>query len=1077
MANTQYRKNLVDLAQASKDYTDRKAEEILWQVGEYDITTQNDNTSALVKTAPTGATRCKIKRIYGNSVKYAPSSASDNTTANLKAIPENTYSANADIIGNTTTKTSPSTTSDDSVSKIKSIPLSTFTLGVDYVGGYTEKSENLIVLQDVSNTQQQVAYTLDSATGTITLNGTATGTFNTQSMSLTQTIPANTPLTLFMKGQSNAGIRLYFFNDSSYVEYFSLNATDRVVNFTKTSPINRIYVEIQSGAVFNNQTFQPMLVLGTYVSLDFKVGFTGLRSAKVSEIKASGNLMNVSIESGIFGSSGEKASNNRRIRTADKISLSVGTYTISFTGVNSVAIYIYDTNDVLKNTPSWQDTNEFTFTVNYDFKVNFAWRKTTDVVITPSDMTSCLLNKGSVVIPDITKQIPAEILANEYYGLGLSSSLYNSLNLISKKLNKKLGIVDLGSLTWNNYNSDTTGYSKYANAPSNMKVGSDSYVIKALTPNYEIVGFNSINQWTAKDKVLCGVDNVKRIIIRDTSDIKPSGYLVYELATEEDIDVSSYLDDSFKTLTTNDQYTNIEMVNEYDYDMPNMVEYYGKIDNDYADSVVFSGNLYNSATNTIGKAISSSGSIIDNANSYYSDYIDVLSSTAYYVNITNLATNSDFRVHYYNSSKQWLSATASANSTFTTPNNAVYVRLSVYNEADRVSNIILIKGSTAPSVFKPYVQPITMTIPSQIKALDGYDYGTTSTPNYIDFCNKKFNKVIGKVDLGSLTWQYNSANNVFYASISDKVVYSSANQNILCANYPNANTTLANMPDKTILETFIGNSRDVAIKDTLYNGDTTTFKTAMSGVYLYYELATPVQTDISSYLTDFNPIITNNNYTNYEVISHSGTALPNKISYFGTIKETLCTAINKNDVLAVSLTNNDAKYGWSAGSVYNTRDYTTNKGSQKVGRVDLGMLTITRNTQYDYPIFILSGITDIKQVGYTASNILNALYKEGTNGTGASAFANSTTNDLTIVQRVNTNDIMIKDLSCQTATALQTKINGVYLYYELATEVPENITPLDNNVIEVVEDDELEFVNSENQAVPSDITYRIEVAK
>ena len=69
MSNAIYKKDLHDVAlavaQGSKNYTDKVAEEILWRIGDYDITTQTDNTTASTKLVPSGATRCKIKRIYG----------------------------------------------------------------------------------------------------------------------------------------------------------------------------------------------------------------------------------------------------------------------------------------------------------------------------------------------------------------------------------------------------------------------------------------------------------------------------------------------------------------------------------------------------------------------------------------------------------------------------------------------------------------------------------------------------------------------------------------------------------------------------------------------------------------------------------------------------------------------------------------------------------------------------------------------------------------------------------------------------------------------------------------------------
>ena len=66
---TQDLKNLRAVATACKNYVDETKEQILWQVGQYNITTQDDNTTAYQKTVPTGATRVKIKSIGGMSYK------------------------------------------------------------------------------------------------------------------------------------------------------------------------------------------------------------------------------------------------------------------------------------------------------------------------------------------------------------------------------------------------------------------------------------------------------------------------------------------------------------------------------------------------------------------------------------------------------------------------------------------------------------------------------------------------------------------------------------------------------------------------------------------------------------------------------------------------------------------------------------------------------------------------------------------------------------------------------------------------------------------------------------------------
>ena len=57
-------------------------------------------------------------------------------------------------------------------------------------------------------------------------------------------------------------------------------------------------------------------------------------------------------------------------------------------------------------------------------------------------------------------------------------------------------------------------------------------------------------------------------------------------------------------------------------------------------------------------------------------------------------------------------------------------------------------------------------------------------------------------------------------------------------------------------------------------------------------------------------------------------------------------------------------------------------------------------------------------------------------------------------------------------------LTGKTIYFELATPIETDISQyIDNNVIEVEAGGYLVFENQYPQAVPSNITYRIEVAK
>ena len=98
----------------------------------------------------------------------------------------------------------------------------------------------------------------------------------------------------------------------------------------------------------------------------------------------------------------------------------------------------------------------------------------------------------------------------------------------------------------------------------------------------------------------------------------------------------------------------------------------------------------------------------------------------------------------------------------------------------------------------------------------------------------------GVVDMGTLNWLYNSAYAVFIASIADKRV---GVENIVCNKY-NTQEWNANK-DKSIVGN--PNANQIQIFDSSYT-NTASFKAAMQGVMLYYELATPIETEIDPQL-------------------------------------------------------------------------------------------------------------------------------------------------------------------------------------------------------------------------------------
>ena len=109
----------------------------------------------------------------------------------------------------------------------------------------------------------------------------------------------------------------------------------------------------------------------------------------------------------------------------------------------------------------------------------------------------------------------------------------------------------------------------------------------------------------------------------------------------------------------------------------------------------------------------------------------------------------------------------------------------------------------------------------------------------------------GIVDLGTLEWNYNSGSAIFYTNglaSSIKLVGTGSIAKARCSKYITVSGTSQydDEIDKSISVGYIFVSNGVNIKDTAYN-DATAFKTAMDGVYLIYELATPTTEKATPY--------------------------------------------------------------------------------------------------------------------------------------------------------------------------------------------------------------------------------------
>lgn len=143
-------------------------------------------------------------------------------------------------------------------------------------------------------------------------------------------------------------------------------------------------------------------------------------------------------------------------------------------------------------------------------------------------------------------------------------------------------------------------------------------------------------------------------------------------------------------------------------------------------------------------------------------------------------------------------------------------------------------------------------IPEPIRNLPGYGWSAGTARNYVDYENKKYYQCVQSVDLGTLSWRIGDS--VSFETFQLKGQKLTKNYgiapNILCSKYPTkTQNELWGKTNVTGITTNANVDGCVHVNDTSYT-DTAAFKQAMQGVILYYELASPIVTDISTLIDD-----------------------------------------------------------------------------------------------------------------------------------------------------------------------------------------------------------------------------------
>lgn len=290
----------------------------------------------------------------------------------------------------------------------------------------------------------------------------------------------------------------------------------------------------------------------------------------------------------------------------------------------------------------------------------------------------------------------------------------------------------------------------------------------------------------------------------------------------------------------------------------------GEVVNAGTESVVEQGrNLWDEVWG-IGSINSSSGNDEGGTASIYSkNYIPIIPNSTYIFVFAGSIEFENVKTRFYDHNKKYIGfndndgQTVYPNRTFITPSNAFYVRFTLppgYGVVYK-NDIALIAGSSG--AYAPYHSNV-YKIPEAIRNLPGYGWSAGTARNYVDYENKKYVQCVDSVDLGTLDWKINTTSavgNHFYGPVKHLNfkylgAFGTTVYNALCSKYITVVRSANVFVDKTL--TLDGGSTTVSqiqVKDTAYT-DATAFKQAMQGVMLYYELETPIITDISSLIPD-----------------------------------------------------------------------------------------------------------------------------------------------------------------------------------------------------------------------------------
>lgn len=242
------------------------------------------------------------------------------------------------------------------------------------------------------------------------------------------------------------------------------------------------------------------------------------------------------------------------------------------------------------------------------------------------------------------------------------------------------------------------------------------------------------------------------------------------------------------------------------------------------------------------------------------NYIPCLPSTVYKETTVGDKSNTTYEIHFLNAGGDFISKVNVTNGTFETPSNCryfVFCTASTYYGGTYLNNICINVSGSRNGEYEPYQKSeLELNLATITGKLSGEGESVVIFPNGMRSAGTAFDSLIvdedgwcrraikrvGGVDMGTLNWSRVKYNDAYFFRVETpfikrilpvstnllQVVYEISTSQVLSTSTPNKTITCAGYTTTTA---------GLFVRDDSYS-DAATFKSAMSGALLYYELET-----------------------------------------------------------------------------------------------------------------------------------------------------------------------------------------------------------------------------------------------